>query len=102
MNKIKSHQDLKKAVKSTRSVIMFSKPDCLHCSIVKTAIVSVEQQFPLIDFHYTEDLGFAKELNIDAFPVLVFYEKGNEQGRLIGSGKVHLLKHIFNLWFFKE
>lgn len=86
----------------SRTVVLFGKKDCLQCSIVETAIESIEKGYPLVSFGFTTDRDIAEKRHIDAYPVLVFYENGTEIGRLIGSGKIGRLKDILNLWFRKD
>lgn len=102
MKEIKTREELQQALRTQKSVVMYGKPDCIHCNIVRTAIESIERHFPLVDFFFTEEKMFSKERYVDAFPVTIFYENGNEQGRLAGSGKVHLIRKMLDLWFFKE
>lgn len=102
MKEIKTQEDLKNALNSSRSVVMYGKPDCLHCTIVRNCIESIEKQYPLINFHFTEDRDIANRYGFDAFPVLVFYENGCEQGRLIGSSKIIHIKEMLNIWFLKD
>lgn len=102
MKEIKSKEDIKEALRRGRSVIMFGKYDCLHCTIVRNCIESVERHYPLIDFYFTEDRQMADARHIDGYPVTIFYEHGIEQGRLIGSGKINILRDLFNLWFKKD
>ena len=102
MKEIKTREELREAANQARSVVMFGKADCLHCSIVRTCIESIEKQYPLIDFCFTENKEFASARNIDAFPVLVFFENGIEQGSLVGSSHITILKDMLNLWFKKD
>ena len=102
MKEIKTRQELKEAVKHSRSVVMYGKEDCLHCSIVRTCIESVEMQYPLISFFFTEEKELAEKKHIEEFPVLLFYENGNIEGALVGSGKITKIKEMLNLWFLKD
>lgn len=102
MKEIKTREELRDAENQASSVVMFGKEDCLHCSIVRTCIESVEKHYPLIGFHFTESRELSNARNIDAYPVLVFYENGIEQGRLIGSSHIHKIKELLNLWILKE
>lgn len=102
MKEIKTREELKNGMNQRHSVIMFGKEDCLHCSIVRTCIEDVEKHFPLVGFYFTENRDFSNERNIDAFPVLVFYENGIEQGKLIGSNHITKIREMLNLWFLKD
>lgn len=102
MKEIKTREELREAANQARSVVMFSKADCLHCSIVRTCVESVEKYYPLLGFHFTESRELSNARNIDTYPVLVFYENGIEQGRLIGSNHAHKIKELLNLWILKE
>lgn len=102
MKKISTREDLKNALRKDKSVIVFSKADCLHCTIVKNGIESIEEQYPLVQFYFTKDLGHAKEYNITEFPVMMFIENGSEQGRMVGSKYILKIKDILNLWFKKD
>lgn len=102
MKEIKTREELREAANQARSVVMFGKEDCLHCSIVRTCVESVEKYYPLLGFHFTESRELSNVRNIDAYPVLVFYENGIEQGRLIGSNHINKIKELLNLWILKE
>ena len=102
MLEIKTNDDLKKVAKMSRTVVMYGKPDCLHCSIVRTCIESVEMQYPLISFFFAEEKELAEKKHIEVFPVLLFYENGNIEGALVGSGKITKIKEMLNLWFLKD
>ena len=102
MKEIKTREELKEALNKTRSVVMFGKADCLHCTIVRNCIKSVEKHFPLIDFYFTENRDFSNARNISSFPVVVFYENGIEQGTMVGSNHITLIRDILNLWFKKD
>lgn len=102
MKEIKTREELLEATNQAYSVVMFGKEDCLHCSIVLTCVESVEKNYPLLGFHFTESLELSNARNIDAYPVLVFYENGIEQGRMIGSNHIHKIKELLNLWILKE
>lgn len=100
MLELKTRQDVKDAMNCARSAIMFGEADCIHCDIVKRCIEEVECQYPLITFsHAMQGIEPADVLH---FPTIVFYEKGYETGRLVGSGKIHLIKKMLNIWFDKE
>lgn len=102
MKEIKTNEELKEALRKPKSVVMYGKPECLHCTIMRNCIESVERHFPLIDFCYTEIREFADALHIDAFPVTILYENGSEIARLVGSKHATKVRDIFNLWFIKE
>ena len=102
MKEIKTHEDLKEALNQTRSVVMYAKPDCLHCTIVRNCVESIERHFPLIGFYFTEDINMPVSQRLNAFPVLVMYENGVEQGRLVGSKYITKIRDLLNLWFLKD
>ena len=102
MKEIKTNEELKEALKKPKSVVMFGKTDCLHCTIVQNCIESVERHFPLIDFYYTEVRAFADARHIDAFPVTYFYEYGSVFATLVGSKYAIRIREILNLWFLKD
>lgn len=102
MKEIKTRESLKEALNGGRSVVMFGKSDCLHCTIVRNCVESVEKNYHLIGFYYTENREFSVARNIVAFPVLIFYENGAEQFRVTGSGHIHKIMDIINLWIIKE
>lgn len=85
-----------------RAVVLYGKDNCLHCSIVESVLGDVEKHYPLIAFGYTNSTALADKLHINAYPVLIFYENGAEQGRLIGSGKITFIKDMLNIWFKKD
>lgn len=100
---ISSEHELTEFIKnSTRAVVVFGKKDCLHCSIVETVIESIVVKYPLVSFGFTTERSLAEKRNIDAFPVVAFYENGNIQGTLHGSGKITFIKEMLNLWFKKD
>lgn len=102
MKEIKTHEELRESTNQSRSVVLFSKEDCIHCTIVKNYIESIEKEYPLIGFYFTKNrISFDGE-KFDTFPVLVFYEKYAEQGRLVGSNHITHLREILNLWFKKD
>lgn len=98
MEEIKTREELKKTTNLGRCIILFSKPDCIHCTIAKNCIESIEHKYPQIGFYYTEKTDFASARNINSFPVLIFYENGAEKGRLLGSSQIHKIRGIVNLW----
>ena len=98
MKEIKTREELKGAINKTSSVVMFGKENCLHCSIVQNCVESVEKHYPNIGFYYTDNNELSSSRNINAFPVLVFYENGAEKCRITGSGHIHKIKEIINLW----
>jgi thioredoxin-like negative regulator of GroEL len=102
MKDIKTREELKEALRKPKTVVMFGKPDCLHCTIVKNCIESVERHFPLINFYYTEVKEFADARNIDAYPVTYLYENGNVIATLVGSKHITKIRDILNLWFLKD
>ena len=100
---INTEQELREFLRGKkRAVVVFGKHDCLHCTIVKNCIESVERHFPLIDFYYTEVREFADARHIDAFPVTILYENGSEIARLVVSKHATKVRDIFNRWFIKE
>lgn len=102
MKEIKTREELKEALRKPKTVVMYGKHDCLHCTIMRNCIESVERHFPLIDFYYTEAREFADSRHIDAFPVTILYENGSEIARLVGSKFATKVRDIFNLWFLKD
>lgn len=102
MKEIKTHEELQTALDQSRSIIMFGKEDCLHCTIVKNGVGSIVQNYPLIGFYYTKNRDFATARNISAFPVLIFYENGSEQFRITGSSHIHKIRDFINLWIVKQ
>lgn len=102
MKEIETREGLKEALRKPKSVVMFGKHDCLHCTIMRNCIESVERHFPLIDFYYTEVREFADARHIDAFPVTILYENSSEIARLEGSKYATKVRDIFNLWFLKD
>lgn len=100
---INTENELKEFInKSQRAVVVFGKKDCLHCSIVETVIEGIQKDYPLIAFGFTTEKAIAESRHIDAFPVVAFYENGNIQGTLHGSGKITLIKDMLNIWFKKD
>lgn len=102
MVEIKERDDIKDVLKKNRSIILYGKDDCIHCTIVHKCVEELEEKYPLISFYHTNDKSIAEKHNVTAFPTIVFFENGNEQGRLVGSSKITLLKEILNLWFYKK
>lgn len=102
MKEIITREELKDALRKPKTVVMYGKPDCLHCTIMRNCIESVVRHFPLIDFYYTEAREFADARHIDAFPVTILYENGSEIARLEGSKYATKVRDIFNLWFLKD
>lgn len=102
MKEIKTQEELKKALKSAKSVVVFGKHDCLHCTIVKNCISSIERHFPLVDFYYTESVGLSDARHINEFPATYFFENGLEIARMIGSKYAIRLRDVLNLWFIKD
>lgn len=100
---IDNEQQLRDFLKnSKKAVILFGKPDCLHCSIVETVIEGIAKEYPLIDFGFTTEKALADARHIEAFPMVAFYENGNIMGTLHGSGKITLIKEMLNIWFKKD
>lgn len=102
MKEIITREELKEALRKPKTVVMYGKPDCLHCTIMRNCIEGVVRHFPLIDFYYTEVSEFADSRHIDAFPVTILYENGSEIARLVGSRFATKVRDIFNLWFLKD
>ena len=102
MKEIKTREELKESLRKPKSVVIFSKHDCLHCTIMRNCIESIERHFPLIDFYYTEVREFADARHIDAYPVTTLYEHGSEIARLVGSKFATKVREVFNLWFLKD
>lgn len=102
MKETKTREELKEALRKQKSVVMFGKKDCLHCSIVETVIEGIEKQYPLIAFGFTTETVLAERRHIEAYPVIAFYENGVIQGTLHGSGKITLIKNMLNMWFIKD
>ena len=101
MKEIVTYDEYRDAFKQERSVILFGKEDCIHCSIVKNCIKSIEKNYPLVNFYYTIDFDFANARSINHYPELVFYNNGSECGRLAGSEHVNKLKELINIWILK-
>lgn len=102
MKEIITREELKDALRKPKTVVMYGKPDCLHCTIMRNCIESVERHFPLIYFYYTETREFSDDRHIEDFPVTILYENGSEIARLVGSGFATKVRDIFNLWFLKD
>lgn len=102
MEDIKNNQELKNAQRKTRTLVMFGKPDCLHCAIALTFVECLEKKFPLINFYKTDDTKLAEEICAKGFPVLCAYENGNLIATIHGSGHLEHLEDHLNLWFRKD
>ena len=102
MKEIKTREELKEAFRKPKSVVMFGKHDCLHCTIMSNCIQSVERHFPLIDFYFTDVKEFSDERHIDAFPVTYLNENGSVMATLVGSKYATRVRDIFSLWFLKD
>lgn len=100
MKEIKSKTEAFEALKKEHSVVLFAQENCLHCNVVENSILNIEKKYPLICFYKTED-KLLFDAYVDSFPTLVFYENGAEVGRVIGSGSIHKLKEMLNLWIVK-
>lgn len=85
-----------------RTVVVFGKKDCLHCSIVESVIEGIEKDYPLIAFGFTTERDLAEKRHIEAYPVIAFYENGNIMGTLHGSSKIVHIKDMLNIWFAKD
>lgn len=97
-----TREELKEALRKPKTVLMYGKHDCLHCTIMRNCIESIERHFPLIDFYYTEVREFADARHIDAYPVTILYENGSEIARLVGSKFATKVREVFNLCFLKD
>lgn len=84
-----------------KAVVVFGKPDCLHCGVVETIFESVLKDYPLIAFAFTTSQEIAEKRHIESFPVTCFYEDTHLQGCLVGSGFVEKTKEILNVWVAK-
>ena len=102
MKDTRTREELKEALRKPKSVVMYGKHDCLHCTIMRNCIESVERNFPLIDFYYTEARELSDARRIDAFPVTILYENGSEIARLVGSEYATKVHDIFSLWLLKD
>lgn len=102
MKEIKTREELKEALRKPKTVLMYGKHDCLHCTIMRNCIESIERHFHLIDFYYTEVREFADARHIDAYPVTILYENGSEIARLVGSKFATKVREVFNLCFLKD
>lgn len=100
---INSEEELKQFLKDTqRAVVVFGKPNCLHCGIVENVLESIKAEYPLIKFGYTLDTEMSKARHFNSFPTMCFYEYGCVIGMLYGSGKITQINDMLNLWFRKD
>lgn len=102
MNRIETKEELKEALKSAKCCIIYGKPDCLHCTIVRTAVDGIIRHFPLISFFYTENTEICGVRPFDGYPVTALYENGYLIGTMEGSGHIGKIREILNLWFRKD
>lgn len=100
---IDNEKELRDFINSNmKAAVMFGKKDCIHCTIAKKCIEEVEESFPDIGFCITEERELSEMRHINAFPVIVLYKNGTEQGRLCGTDNIAYLKNILSLMTIKE
>ena len=101
MKEIKTILEAKEALMRYRSVVLFAKENCIHCSCMKNCIIDIEKQYPLIGFYETKNNSICISDGISEYPTVVFYEDGFEQVRITGSDNMLKIKEMLNLWIVK-
>lgn len=96
---IKSTEGFNKAIKLEKTIMIFGSLDCVACKKVTSVIVPLLKQvytnvnFIFVDSDKLSDL--ANEYNIEFYPTLLYFEKGEMKKRLVSTS----IKEIENTFF---
>ena len=93
-------EEIDKKIKSGEpTTVYFFSPECEHCLDMTPRLMPIADDYDAEVYQYNV-LEFEKELkpeyNITAWPALVHYKDGKEQGRTIGSQPDDQIKAFFD------
>lgn len=79
-----------------RKIVEFFTNDCGGCRMVKSELISLEQDGYIVEYkNYEENKEEAESLGITSVPTIIFYEDGKEYNRAVGFRPASMIKDLY-------
>ncbi|SCV74238.1 BQ2448_6670 [Microbotryum intermedium] len=92
---IESHEEFKKIINSDKIVVIdFWATWCGPCKVISPVFEQLEKEHPNLEFYKVDvdaQEDIASECAIKAMPTFLFFQNGEEKGKVVGAAKDKLV-----------